>query len=161
MRQRSVNKRRRGRVLYEWVITTMVFMSLMLGMLDMGVAVFHMHVLSDAARQGARKACCQGSLAPAGLNGGPWGPPSGLGSPYNPFSDNGNSSSPIVTSIQGYLTGLDPSQVTINVSWPDGNNKAESRVTYQVSTTWTPMITWIFGAPTRTLSASSTMLIAH
>jgi hypothetical protein len=131
----------------------MAFLSLMLGMIDLGVAVFRMHIVSEAARQGARKAAVQGSLAPITLHGGPWGP--------SAFSGDGNSSSQIVASNAAYFTGLDPAQVTINVTWPDGNNKAESHVTYQVSTTWTPMMTWIFGSPTYTLSGTSTMLIAH
>jgi hypothetical protein len=133
----------------------MILLSLMLGMIDMGIAVFRMHVISEAARQGARRAICQGISppTPSKLNGGPWGPTA--------FSGDGNSSNPIVTTISNYFAGLDPSQVTINVTWPDGNNKLESRVTYQVSTTWTPMITWIFGSPTYNLTASSTMLILH
>jgi Flp pilus assembly protein TadG len=153
MRQKSGRRRRRGGVLVESVITTMALLSLMLGMIDMGIAVFRTHVISEAARQGARRAICQGALAPSKLNGGPWGP--------SAFSGDGNSSNKMVTMISGYMAGLDPSQVTINVTWPDGNNKVESRVTYQVSTTWTPMITWIFGSPSFNLSASSTMLIAH
>jgi hypothetical protein len=139
--------------LAESVITTMVLATLTFGMIDMGIAIFRMHVVSEAARQGARRASCQGSLAPGKLNGGPWGPSS--------FSGNGNSSSNIVTTISGYLTGLDLANTTINVTWPDGGNKAEQHVTYQVSTTWTPMITWVFGSPTYTLSGTSTMLITH
>jgi hypothetical protein len=67
----------------------------------------------------------------------------------------------MVTTISGYLTGLDPNATTINVTWPDGSNAVEKHVTYQVSSTWTPMITWIFGSPTYTLTGSSTMLITH
>jgi hypothetical protein len=128
-------------------------MMLMLGMVDMGVAVTRMHLISEAARQGARKAICQGSLADPSLNGGKWGTAA--------FNGNGNSTDPKVTLIQPYLTGLDLSTVTVNVTWPDASNAAEKRVTYQVNTTWNPMMTWIFGNPTFNLSAESTMLIAH
>lgn len=153
MRPRSFRRRRRGAALVEAVLTTMAFFTLLLGAIDMGTAVFRMHVVSEAARQGARRAACQGSLAPSKLNGGPWGPTA--------FSGNGSSTNKAVTSNLGYLSGLNPSATTINVTWPDGKNTAESRVTYQVSTTWTPMITWVFGSPTYTLSGTSTMLIAH
>jgi hypothetical protein len=125
--------------------------SLLLGAIDMGVAIMRMHIVSEAARQGARKAIVHGGT-PGNLLGA-WGPTA--------FSGNGNSSDPKVASNSAYFTGLDPSQVTINLTWPDGNNNVESRVTYQVSTTWTPMITWVFGSPTYTLSGSSTMQIAH
>jgi Flp pilus assembly protein TadG len=137
----------------EAVLTTTALMMLLLGIVDMGVAVTRMHLVSEAARQGARKAICQGSLALSSLNGGPWG--------STAFSGNGNSSDPKVTVIQPYLTGLDLSQVTVNVTWPDASNATEKRVTYQVSTTWNPMMTWIFGNPTFNLSAQSTVPIAH
>ena len=153
MLAKRVKKRRPGAALVEAVITMMAYLSLMLGMIDMGIATFQMHIVSQAASQGTRKACCQGALAPANLNGGPWGPAS--------FSGKATSTNAIVTTILGCLTGLDLSQVTVNATWPDGNNKVGSRVTYQVSTTWTPMITWILGSKTYTLSGSSTMLIAH
>jgi Flp pilus assembly protein TadG len=153
MRLKTAIRRRRGASLVETAITTTVLMMLMLGMVDMGVAITRMHLISEASRQGARKAIVQGSLAPSSLNGGPWGPTA--------FSGNGNSTDPKVTLIQAYLTGLNLSTVTVNVTWPDGNNKTESRVTYQVGTTWNPMMTWIFGNPTINLSAQSTMPIAH
>jgi hypothetical protein len=144
---------RRGGTLVESTFTTLAFMGLMLGTVDMGVGIMRMHIVSEAARQRARKASVQGALASFTVHGGPWG--------ATAFSGNGNSSSQIVASNKAYLTGLDPTQVTINVTWPDGNNKLASRVTYQVSTTWSPMITWIFGSPSYTLSASSTLQILH
>jgi Flp pilus assembly protein TadG len=150
---RKARKRRRGATLVETAITTTTLMMLMLGIVDMGVAISRMHAISEAARQGARKASCQGSLAVSSLNGGPWG--------TTAFSGNGNSTDPKVTLIQPYMTGLNRSTVTVNVTWPDTSNLAEKRVTYQVSTTWNPMLTWIFGNPTFNLSAESTMLIAH
>jgi Flp pilus assembly protein TadG len=153
MLPKMARRRRRGAALVETVITTTALMTLMLGMVDLGVAITRMHMISEAARQGARKATVQGSLAPSSLNGGPWG--------TTAFSGNGNSSDPKVTLIQPYLTGIDLSTVTVNVTWPDAKNTAESRVTYQVSTTWTPMMTFILGNPSFTLSAQSTMPIAH
>jgi Flp pilus assembly protein TadG len=153
MRLKVARRRRRGAAFVEAIITTSILLTLMLGLIDMGVAVTRMHLISEASRQGARKAVCQGSLALAALNGGPWGPAA--------FTGNGNSGDPKVTSVKPYLTGLDLSKVTVNVTWPDGSNAAEKRVTYQVSTTWKPMMTWIIGNPSFNLSAESTMLIAH
>jgi Flp pilus assembly protein TadG len=150
MRYQLCKRRRRGGALAEAAITTSVLLSLMFGTVDMGVAVFRMHVISEAARQGARRAIVHGSLA---NQLGVW--------PASAFSASGTSTDPKVTEIQPYLAGLDLSQVTINITWPDAGNQPEQRVTYQVSTTWTPMMTWIFGSPTYTLNASSTMPIAH
>jgi hypothetical protein len=137
----------------ESIITTTVLMMLVLGTVDMGVGIFRMHLVSEAARQGARRAVVQGSVALSNLNGGPWGPIS--------FSGAGNSSDPKVTSISPFLTGLDLTNTTINYTWPDNSNAAEKRVTCQVTTKWHPLIAWIFGSSVRTLTGESTMLIAH
>jgi hypothetical protein len=155
MRYRSYKRSRRGGAIAEGVLTTSVLLTLMLGMIDMGIAVFRMHVISEAARQGARTAICQGVTALSNFNGGPWGPTAVS------INGIGGSSDPRVTTIQPFLSTLDPASVSINVTWPDGDNKVEHRVTFQVNTTWTPMMTWIFGSPTYTLTAQSTMLIAH
>jgi hypothetical protein len=154
MRYQSYKRRRRGS-LAEAALTTSVLLMLMMGTVDMGVAVFRMHVISEAARQGARRAIVHGSQA---NQLGSWGPTS--------FSGNGNSTDPKVTEIQPFLSTLDPASVTVNVTWPDTATKApgnavEQHVTFQVTTTWTPMMGWIFGSPTYTLTAQSTMLIAH
>src|SRR3954466_11950835 len=68
------SRRRRGGVLVEAAITTSVFLTLVVGMIDLGIYVFRTHVITQAARQGARTAIVHGSLAPSGWNGGPWGP---------------------------------------------------------------------------------------
>jgi hypothetical protein len=150
MRLRSGRRRRRGGAIAEGIITSSVLLMLIMGAVDLGVATFRMHVVSEAARQGARRAIVHGVKADRL---GSWGP--------SAFSGSGTSTDPKVTEIQGYLASLDPSTVTINVTWPDGGNKVEQRVTYQVSTTWTPMMGWIFGSSTYTLTGQSTMLIAH
>src|SRR5947208_2891308 len=105
MHRRSSSRNRRGATLIEAAITTTAFMSLMFGMLDLGTGVLRNHMISEAARQGARQAAVHGSLAPSGWNGGPWG--------ATAFSATGSSTSPIATGIMPYLSGLDPSQVNI------------------------------------------------
>lgn len=151
MLRRMIRRNRRGASLVEAGITTAALTTLMLGMVDMGVGVFRMHVISEAARQGARQACVHGNT-PTNLLA-QWGP--------STVSLAGNSTDPKVTGLQPYLPGLDLSSVTIQYQWPDGNNNVESRVQVTVSTTWTPVLTSIFGASAYTMSASSTMPIAH
>ncbi len=63
--------------------------------------------------------------------------------------------------VAKYLTGMDPGAVTVTFEWPDGSNLVEKRVRLTVSTTWRPIMLFIFGNRTVTLSASSTMPIAH
>jgi hypothetical protein len=127
---------------------------LCLGTIDLGMAVFRLHILSQAARQGARQAIVHGSLARSGWQGGPWGPTT-----YGPLP--ATSSDPQMQAVASSLVGVDPAQAQITVEWPDGSNAPGKRVTVTVTTTWSPLMVFIFGNQTTTLSASSTMPIAH
>jgi hypothetical protein len=154
MRRPTKRWNRQGTSTVEAVITTAALTTLMIGMVDLGVGVFRTHNISEAARQGARQACVHG--ANANLLGS-WGPPADS----NPWTATGTSTDAKVTGLLPYLTGLDPSTVTITYQWPDNDNQVESRVQVTVSTTWSPMLTSLFGASAYNLSASSTMPIAH
>jgi TadE-like protein len=153
MRLRSHN-RRTGGTTVETVLTTTAFLALVLGAVDLGVAVFRQHVLSEAARMGVRQAIVHGPNAPSGWNGGPWG-----SSTYGPVA--ANASDPKAQAVCPYLTGMDPANVNVTVSWPDNSNAVEKRVQVSVTTTWKPVMGFVFGNNSVTLSASSTMQIAH
>jgi TadE-like protein len=157
MRIPSKRAIRRGGTLVEMVFTTTAFLTLSLGTVDLGVAVFQNHVISEAARQGARIASVHGSLAPSGWNRGVWGPTA--------YSGAGNSRDAIPSAMRGagILAGLNASNVTISVRWPTGGNMAQRGDTVKVklSTTWTPVFGFIFGTSARTLTATSIMPIAH
>jgi hypothetical protein len=118
MYPRSKRPNRRGASLVETVLTTTIFATMALGMVDLGVGVFQNHLVSEASRQGARIASVHGSLAPPGWNGGPWG--------TTAYSGSGDSTDTIPTTIRskGALVGLEAGNVTISVSWPDGSNVA-------------------------------------
>ena len=154
MRLPRPSRRRPGAVSLEAVVIFAVFMTLCLGMLDLGIGVLQYHLVSEAARQGARQAIVHGQMAPAGWNGGPWGP-----STVNVKAN--VTGVPLVTAIQPYLVGIDLSQVTIKAQWLDGGNSADQRVSVTVTSTYQPSITLIFGNTTYSLSAASTMPIAH
>jgi Flp pilus assembly protein TadG len=131
-----------------------MFLTLILGMVDLGLAVYRQQVLSRAARQGARLASLHGSAALT-----TWGTGS-----IDVFAN--TSGTPIVDTLNsnGALNGLILSQTEVKVSWLDANNDPESernRVQVTITSPYTPMITWIFGSPTWTLSAASTMHISH
>ena len=154
MRLSRRSRRRPGAVSIEAVVIFLVFMTLCLGMLDLGIGVFQYHVVSEAARQGARQAIVHGQMAPADWNGGPWGP--------STIDKKANATGiPLVTAIQPYLVGIDLSQATIKAQWLDGGNAADQRVSVTVTTTYQPSITFIFANTTYSLSATSIMPIAH
>jgi Flp pilus assembly protein TadG len=131
-------------------------LTLIFGTLDLSLAVFRQSIVSQAARQGARRASVQGSLAPSTMRGGPWGTTT-----YGPVTASSASTDPKVQAITPYLAGLDLSNVQIKYEWLDNKNTAESRVKVTVSTSYTMLMKFVFGTKTAGLTGSSTMLIAH
>jgi Flp pilus assembly protein TadG len=154
MRRPSSNRQRTGAALVEAALVTTVFLALVLGAVDLGGAVFRWHVLSEAARIGVRQAIVHGQNATAGWKGGPWGP-----STYGPVA--ANASDPKAQAIAPYLAGMDPAAVNVTMSWPDSSNAVEKRVQVSLTSTWTPIMGFLFGSPTVRLRASSMMQIAH
>jgi Flp pilus assembly protein TadG len=166
-RKRSI---RRGAALAEAAIVLPAFLFLALGTIDLGLAVFMNHQVAEASRQGARIASVHGSLAPSGWNGGPWG--------TTAYSANANATDAYATAIRGAgaFTGLNLANTTLSIQWPQGSNQAASPYTpsnpnyvasgtntvqVTVSTTWKPLVLYVFGNRTVTLSATSIMPIAH
>ena len=58
---------------------------------------------------------------------------------------------------------MDPSTVTVQVTWPDSGNAPDQncRARVTVSVPYQPTLAFIFGNMTYTLTATSTMYIAH
>jgi hypothetical protein len=127
---------------------------LVFGMLDLTIGLLRNQILSESARYGARRAIVHGTKCPASLNGGPWGPTA--------ISTTASASGiPLVDQIKPLLVGFDLSQTTITAKWLDGGNAASQHVQVTVSTPYTPIMGFIFGNSTYTLTASSTMSVSH
>ncbi len=151
LRQQPV---RRGATLVEGAIVLMVFLTLIFGMLDLGIAVLRFNTLSEAARQGAREAIIHGKLAPAGWQGGSWGPAT-----IDVLAS--TTGIPAVDAVRPLLVGFNLDETRIKVEWPNGVNDLQQPVRVTVSSSYHPMMTFIFGNQSFALSASSTMPIAH
>jgi Flp pilus assembly protein TadG len=148
----------------EAAIIMPVFLTLALGMIDLGIGVFKNHAVSEASRQAVRMAIVHGSMAPSGWDGGDWKATAGSAT----YTGTGSSGDAIATAINnsGALGGLDPSQVNINIQWIDGSDNVlgapdPPRVQVTISTNWSPLIFYVFGNRTITLTATSIMPIAH
>src|SRR5262245_46439280 len=106
MRIPGRQQRRQGTVTVESTVVVLALLIMILGMLDLGLAVFQYHVVSEAARQGARLAIVHGQMAPSGFNGGSWG--------TTTINKSANTTgTPIVDDIKPLLVGLDLTQTTI------------------------------------------------
>jgi Flp pilus assembly protein TadG len=157
--------------LVEAAIMSALFLMLVFGMLDLGIALFRKHVVCEAARQGVRNAIVHGYLAPEISTVAAWGPTpayypaltsrslySGSTS-YTVQAD--DASDELAGAIRPYLAGLDPSTVTIQIRWPDGDNDLGNRVTVTVSAPYQHFVPFVFVDNTIAIGASSTMTIVH
>ena len=163
--QRRTRERtnRRGAALVEAAITLSAFLILVLGMLDLGIGVLRYNTIAEAARTGARAAIVHGSLATQELS--PW--------------DDTAAKNEITTLITPLLNavGIPVTSDTVAVLHTDrsvanggdantttndpGISTAGDTVTVTVGAPFTPLMTFIFGGSTITLTAKTTMVIAH
>ncbi len=145
------SSRRPAATLVESAVIFLVFLTMVLAMFDLGMAVFQSHVLTDAARQAVRQASVHGALA-SSL--GSWGPES-----IGPLP--ASASNPACAVVANYLTGLDPAAVTVLVEWPDGGNAAGMRVQVTLNAAYPLIVPSLWGRGTIPLTAVSTTIIAH
>ena len=149
---------RRGAAIVEAAFVLPVFLTLCMGMIDLGIAVFQNNAIAEASRQGARIASVHGAYAGDDSSGAVWGPA------LDTFAAN-STTDPIAIALRGSgaLAGLNTSNVLITVSWPSGTNSVANgdTVEVQVRTTWTPFFLYVFGNLSVVLYATSIMPIAH
>src|SRR5438067_10755530 len=96
MRLRPQQQVRCGATLVEAGLVLGLFLTLVFGMIDLGIGVLRYHIVAEAARQGARIAIVHGNVTPPGgrpLS--PWGPA--------PYSGRGSDQGEIPNAIRPYL----------------------------------------------------------
>lgn len=155
---------RRGATVVETALVLPIFLILVLGMVDLALAVFRQHVISQAARQATRLAIVHGQLAPPEQA--QWGPGTieALATATGVPIVNGLLGPGLVPPREapGFLTGLHLEETTIRLEWLDGNSQPERRVQATIATTYRPIFLSLFvGDAAWTLRAASTMRIAH
>lgn len=143
---------RRGATLLETAIAISLFLTLVLGMVDLGYGVFKQHVLSQAARQIARQASVRGQLANRIDS---WGP--------DEIEMQADGENDVVEATAQKLVGWNLDEVNVHVSWPDGNNDARrsDRVKVELAAPYRPTLGFVVGNPNIVLRGSSTMYISH
>jgi Flp pilus assembly protein TadG len=149
MRTVPADPRRRGAVAVEAAVSALVFLTMVLGMIDLGVGVYRNNTLSQAARYLARQAIVHGQKSTSA-----WG----TTTVNVAASASGNAQA---NAVRPMLPSFNLASTTVHVEWLDASNAVGKRVRVTVSTPYHPIMTFIFGNPSITLSASSTMTIAH
>src|SRR5262245_9954157 len=99
----QIGARRRGATAVEWGIIALTFLYLVLGIIDLGIAVMQYNSVAEAARSGARCAIVHGNTAQGDAlyprKTTTWGPTS--------VTTKGNDGSEISNAIRPYFGGMD------------------------------------------------------
>lgn len=149
--RRKVGRSRRGATIVESAIVMVVFITLTLGAVDLEIGVYRFNTLSEAARQGARRAMVHGTLAPPAMT--LWGPGAYVGT--------AGDGSEYANAVRPLLVGFPLNDVILRVEWIDGSTTVGKRVRFTLSTPYRPLLGFLIGYPNLNLAAASTMPIAH
>lgn len=125
---RSLNREEGGSLL-EIPLMSVVFIIILLSVVEMGRMVLVYTTVANAARTGVRYAIVHGSdRTGTGVNG-----PSSSGS-----------TTQVQTVVKNFASGglLTTSNLTINVTYPDGTNTPGSRVSVQVTYPYDPLVSY-------------------
>ncbi len=130
----------------------MIFFSLVLGMLDLGLGILRHQQLTDATRFVARSAAVHGELA---NQLGKWGPTA--------ITGNASDGSSVGNLFAQRMVRNSLASIVFTVDWPDAGNdvRNDNRVRVVASVPYRPMITFVFGSPTINLQSTSIVPVAH
>lgn len=138
----------RGQALVETALVLPLLLLLIVGLFDVGRAVWLSNTLATAVREGSRYGVVHGALS-----GSPTGPGSATYTP--PDTDTA-----ITAHVRNYTPGV-PSSLTVKSTWPDGNANRGSRIVVSASFPFIPILSQVFlgGGLSITLQSSSTLVI--
>jgi len=138
----------RGQALVETALVLPLLLLLIVGLFDIGRAIWLSNTLATAVREGSRYGVVHGALS-----GSPTGP--GAATYTAPDTDTA-----ITAYVRNYSTGV-PNTMTVLSTWPDGNANRGSRVVVSASFPFTPILSQVFlgSGLSITLRSSSTLVI--
>jgi hypothetical protein len=135
----------------EAALVLSAFLTLILGMLDFGMATLNRNNLALAAHRLARAAVVRGEASAPELT--PWGP-----APVEGTAADGDE---FAAAFAPVLSILPPKQVRFRVEWPDGGNDLGQRVRATVACEHRLIFGGFFGIEPWHMEAVSVMRIQH
>lgn len=146
--RRSSFSNDRAQALVETALVLPLLLLLIVGLFDVGRAVWLSNTLATAVREGSRYGVVHGALS-----GAPTGPGSATYTP--PDTDTA-----ITAHVRRYASGV-PGSLTVRSTWPDGNANRGSRIVVSASFPFVPILSQVFlgGGLGITLQSSSTLVI--
>lgn len=131
-------KKSLGQGMVEFAIVGPIFFLMLFGVIELGRVMFVTHQVSNGAREGARWAMVRGDL-------------SGLAIDEADIRD----------TVLNRTSGLDPAQLDVQATWPDGNRAIGSQISVTLSYNYVPLISNIFNTGSFTISRTSTVAIQY
>jgi Flp pilus assembly protein TadG len=150
-RRRDPTGTRHGVAAIESVILLSTLLMVLFVVFDFGLAAFQYNTLAATARRVARAASLHGAAAPPEQSA--WGPAAYAGT----AADN----TEIAATAAPLLATMASSDVTLNVTWPDGDTQENNRVRVRVAYTHHAWIPFLSFSDSLNLHAESTMPIVH
>jgi hypothetical protein len=140
---------RSGAALVEGAIVLTMFLTIIFALFDLGLAVMRENTLAEAARRLAREASLRGEKAAVDRT--LWGP--------TPRLETADAATELASTARSKLLTVDPADVQIEVSWPDGRNRSGDRVTVVLTYQHHTTLPFLFGSQPLELRGESTMRI--
>jgi Flp pilus assembly protein TadG len=137
-----------GQALVETALVLPLLLLLIVGLFDVGRAIWLSNTLATAVREATRYGVVHGALS---------GSPTGPGSAsYTPP----NIDTVITAQVRKYAGGV-PGSLTVLSTWPDGNANRGSRIVVSATFPFTPILAQVFAGSglSVTLRSSSTLVI--
>ena len=141
---------RRGVTVLESAIVLAVFLAMMLGVFDLGLAALRQNALDAAAREVVRAAVVKGAMA--GQSQSAWGP-----ARFNAWMSH---ASDMTAVARNKLITMEPQRVASIVDWPDGGHEIGDRVRARLAYRHRPIFPAVYGSRLD-LRAECVMRIAH
>ena len=144
---RRARDRSRGQALIETALMMPILVILLVGLFDLGRAVWLSNTLATAVREGTRYGIVHGVLSAS---------PTGPGAPtYTPPDVD----TAITAAVARYAIGA--GGLIVHATWPDGNANRGSRIVVSATLPFTPILSSAFigNALRVTLQSSSTLVI--
>jgi Flp pilus assembly protein TadG len=132
----------RGQSLVEFSLSVMIFIMIIVGVVEVGRAVWSYNTLASAAREGSRYAMVHGAVATA-------------------HSGPAANDAKVQAAVAKYSSNLEPSDLTITSAWPDGNNAVGSHVKVTATYRFDTLFSRLLGVSPITMTSTSTMTITN
>jgi Flp pilus assembly protein TadG len=130
----------RGESLVEFALASSVLLLLILGTMQFGLAIWNYNTIASLAQDGARWAAVRGTNCTSPC--------------VKATSDN------VRTYVRGRVLGMSPASVSVDTTWPDGDNGVGNTVQVRVSYSFTHF-SQILPRRLLSLGATAQMKIAH